>query len=273
MKDLFLFSKEDIDQNERIVNTDIERCYYYINKGSRENSWNHGNAHWYLSSSLLDKALVLIARTNYSDALESIDASIRIRIWLYQKHSVGFNIAKDVLGASNWIYLLWSFLLRNDSLSQTFDKYYREYAIKNDTGYQNTFKNTSLGMGISSIFNQDYDKAIEFLQALPLNKNEGFKGLSGRYKGLPECVYALAQQNIELFEKNMQTANKEWVKYIKKHEKGCLFSFCFIFGASLICLAEKVFGYVPFFDNLYIPRELLNVKSYSTDILPDNVLQ
>jgi hypothetical protein len=273
MKDLFLFSKEDIDRCEKMENTDIEKCYYHISKSSQENSWNGGNVHCYLSSSLLDKALALIARTNYSDALELIEASIRIRIWLYQKHSVGFNIYKDILGASNWIYLLWSFLLRNDRLSQTFDQYYREYATKNDTGYQNTFKNTSLGMGISSIFNQDYDKAIEFLQALPLNKDEGFKGLFGRYKGLPECVYALAQQNIELFEKNIRTANKEWVKYVKKHEKGGSFSFCFIFGASLICLAEKVFGYIPCFDNLYIPKELLNIKSYSTNILPDYVLQ
>jgi hypothetical protein len=139
MKDLFLFSKEDIDQNERIVNANIEQCYYHISKGSQENSWNNGDAHLYLSTNLLRKALVLIARTDYPEALESIEASIKIHIWLYQKHSAGFNISKDILGASNWIDLLWSFLLRNNSLSQTFDKYYREYAIKKDTCYQNKF--------------------------------------------------------------------------------------------------------------------------------------
>jgi len=253
----------DIEQWEKILDDSIEKCYDTIREAPESNCWYRGCSHSFLSTSLLNRSLVYIARGEYVKALESIEESCKITIWLYQKHKAGYDISPDLLSASDWISLLWSFLLKNESLSQEFVDIYSEYTIKKDTCCQNTKKKVSpvsLGLGLSNVFQKNYEKALFYLESLPLGSNKGYKGFSGRYKGLPECIYSLAQQDSGQFEKCLKTAHRFWMRYSKRNEKGCPFSMCFIFGAALCCLAERVFGEAPFYDGLDIPNDLLTAS-------------
>jgi hypothetical protein len=258
-------SREEIFREIKLYNQRIERSLDFIKRGKPSKPTGQGNPYMLLSRELCDICYLNIFLEDFPSAIGAIEPMVRAKNWLYEKNELGWEINQQLLAAGNWQYLLLSLLTNNEQLIQRFCCNYMKIAVKTDNKYQHVEHSRYIGRFLSFLLTDQKHELVEL-------EKEKKPSLDKRFGGTYEILESIYHVNKKGFIVSLKNGGMLWEKYMKKNQDECA-SICYLYGASFVKLAERVFNEKIDVDIPQFPKQLLEIESYTPYPLPEMIFK
>jgi hypothetical protein len=192
-----------------------------------------------LSATFWSRAMICIAKGEFGKAIEALRTSTEYRCKVYERFEKGDGTWPP--DAGDFQTLLVALVSRDEASIARFVSLYRY-----DKG---TPGSVFLGRAVKLLVMNEIDAARESLG----QKKPRFEP---QFVGYAECFEAMANKDEHGFVAALTLASKKWAKVVSIRDRGLPYSVCFIQGAGLVRLAEKVLGKPISVSNEHIPPQL-----------------
>jgi hypothetical protein len=237
----------------------------FIKRGKPGKPFGQGNPYMGISVKLREVCYLNILIEDFSTAIGSLLSMVRVRNWLYEKYDYGWEINPQTLSAGNWQYLLLSLLTNQEQLIKQFCQNYMKIVVKTDEIYQHTWDSRYIGRFLSFLLMDEKSMLTKLIQ-------EKKPALDRRFRGTYEIFESLYRKNKEEFIVSLKNGGIYWENYMKKNQDESA-SICYLYGASFVKLAERIFNEKIDVNIPQFPKQLLEVKSYTPYPLPETIFE